>query len=138
MLRAVLLEARRQPPPDDDAGWMRRVVESRDAEALEWLVRRYADLVLGVCRRTLGNNSDADDAFQATFLVLLQKLHTVRDPDRLPGWLQRVAVRASVKLLARRPVFLRESVSLKQPEAEAMQRESAAAIDDTMALLPPK
>jgi RNA polymerase sigma factor (sigma-70 family) len=138
MLRAVLSEARRLPPPDDDADWISRVIESRDPEALEWLVRRYAGLVLGVCRRTLGSGPDADDAFQTTFLVLLQKLHTVRDPARLPGWLQRVAVRACVKLLARKPASVRDIAPLQTPEAAVMQRESAAAIDGAMAMLPPK
>jgi RNA polymerase sigma factor (sigma-70 family) len=70
---------------------------SRDPLALEVLVRRHAPMVWGVCRRTLANHHVAEDAFQATFLVLLRKGISIRTPELLPNWLYRVAYRTACK-----------------------------------------
>jgi RNA polymerase sigma factor (sigma-70 family) len=86
---------------DSDAGLLGRYVRDREAEAFASLVQRHGPMVLGVCRRALGPSPDADDAFQATFLALARNAGRVR--SCLPGWLYRVAVRASRKALARRP-----------------------------------
>ncbi|PHQ34334.1 RNA polymerase sigma factor [Rhodopirellula bahusiensis] len=65
-------------------------------EALDTLVRRYAQMVLSVCIRRCNDRADADDAMQTTFLYLAQSAKKIRSPERLAGWLHRVAQRASI------------------------------------------
>src|SRR5262245_47837176 len=82
-----------------DAELLARYARQRDDEAFALIVRRHGPMVLGVCRRALGHTADADDAFQATFLALARNAAQVT--DCVPGWLYRVAVRASRKALRR-------------------------------------
>jgi RNA polymerase sigma factor (sigma-70 family) len=70
--------------------------EPEAEEAFQALVRRHGPMVLGVCRYILGQVHDAEDAFQATFLVLARKAGSIRDRQVLGRWLHRVAYRIAV------------------------------------------
>ena len=74
-----------------DARLLERYVADRDELAFEALVRRHGPMVLSVCRRLLGDRNDADDAFQAAFLLLALKARSIRTGDSVGGWLHRVA-----------------------------------------------
>src|SRR5271169_3360029 len=74
-----------------DAGLLESVVHHGDREALAALVHRHGPLVWSVCRRLLRKPQDAEDAFQATFLVLVRKAATIRHQERCAHWLYRVA-----------------------------------------------
>jgi RNA polymerase sigma factor (sigma-70 family) len=77
-----------------------RYLKQRDIAALEVIVSRYAPLVLGLCRKILGNSPEADDAFQATFLVLFRKAGSIRRQDTLAPWLYGVAYRVAARARA--------------------------------------
>src|SRR5689334_18679398 len=84
-----------------------RFKEASDAELLGWfaghgeadayaaLVRRYGRLVWAVCRHVLRHQQDAEDAFQATFLVLARKAGSIRQGECVGAWLHRVAYRVA-------------------------------------------
>jgi RNA polymerase sigma factor (sigma-70 family) len=119
-----------------DAELLALHASERDADAFAILVRRHGPMVLGVCRRALGNSADADDAFQATFLALAKSGRRVN--DSVPGWLFRVAVRSSRKALRRhdRPVLKAEQADSEDPFASVEWRDLRRLIDEELDRLP--
>jgi RNA polymerase sigma factor (sigma-70 family) len=83
-----------------DGQLLERFLASRDETAVEVLVRRYGPLVFGVCRRVLHNAHAAEDAFQATFLVLLRKAPALDRGKPLGNWLYTVAYRLALRARA--------------------------------------
>src|SRR5438270_3387581 len=77
--------------PDRDL--LAEFVKGGDEAAFAEVVRRHGPMVFGVCRRVLGQHQAAEDAFQATFLVLAKKASRLRRPERLGPWLYGVARR---------------------------------------------
>ena len=73
-------------PDPADGQLLERFVARRDEAAFAALLRRHGPMVLGVCRRVLGHAHDAEDAFQATFLVLVRKAGALRQPQQLGPW----------------------------------------------------
>src|ERR1700722_435492 len=91
--------------PLTDAHLLQEFARNPSAEAFTEIVRRHGSMVFGVCRRVLGHEQDAEDAFQATFLVLAQKAAAIKRRDRLGNWLFGVAQRTALearKVAARR------------------------------------
>src|SRR5437016_265545 len=87
-----------QKPEDaSDSELLDRFVRLREATAIEAIVRRYAPMVWGVCRRRVASTHDAEDAFQATFLVLVRRAGIVRPRGLLANWLHGVALQAARK-----------------------------------------
>jgi RNA polymerase sigma factor (sigma-70 family) len=94
-LRAAALCCKGEGPTDGQL--LESFVIRREEIAFEALVRRHGPMVFGVCRRILQNVHDAEDAFQATFLVLSRKAATVKPRDMVGNWLYGVAYRTAMK-----------------------------------------
>src|SRR6266853_4551811 len=82
---------------ESDRQLVERALGQRDVAALQAIVHRRGAMVYRVCWRVLRHTQDTEDAFQATFLVLAQKLRTVRKHTSLASWLHGVAYRVAVK-----------------------------------------
>src|SRR5438105_1790951 len=80
-----------------DGELLEKYVTRRDDDAFAALVFRHGPMVLGVCRRILGNEADAEDAFQATFLVLVRKARSIRPRAMVSNWLYGVAHNTALK-----------------------------------------
>lgn len=96
IVHQLLAAAGRDESTDGDL--LARFALGRDGDALAALVERHAPMVWGVCARTLRNPHDAQDAFQATFLVLVQKAATVKPREMVANWLYGVARQTAVRL----------------------------------------
>src|SRR5262245_28000429 len=82
---------------ESDDQLLARFVSGRDEVAFTTLVRRHGPMVFGVCSRILRDPNDVEDAFQATFLVLVRKAGAIGRPQLLAGWLHGVACRTARK-----------------------------------------
>ena len=102
---------------ESDSQLVERVLAARDESALLTIVLRHGTMVHNVCRRVLRDPQDAEDAFQATFLVLAQELHALRKHRSLAGWLHGVALRVSRKARARALARKRWEAGAARPEA---------------------
>src|SRR5262249_1575010 len=76
---------------------LERFVQQQDEAAFDILLQRHGRLVLGVCRSFLSDSHDTEDAFQATFLVLVRSAKSVRKQSSLSSWLYGVAYRTALK-----------------------------------------
>ncbi len=150
-LRALLQHLRRIVGPRAgglaDAHLLDRFVNGRDEAAFEVLVWRHGPMVLSVCRRVLRHEQDAEDAFQATFLTLVRKGHSIGKRQAVASWLYKVAYRIALEanmLASRRK--LREKQDAGTLEAKATPqatdtagwRELRAVLDEEVNRLPEK
>ena len=123
-----------------DAHLLGLYLTARDGAAFEALVRRHGPMVLGVCRRAAGHEQDAEDAFQATFLVLARRAADVRPADRVGCWLYGVAYRTARKARAnarRRRARERPIGAIPDPPAPpAAGSDLAQVLDAEMSRLP--
>ncbi|MEM7475544.1 MAG: RNA polymerase sigma factor [Planctomycetota bacterium] len=81
-----------------DAELLSLYLEAGDCEAMERLIRRYSAMVATVCRLTVADSNHAEDAFQATFLVLLQSARKIRKRNSIAAWLHGVAYRTASRI----------------------------------------
>src|SRR5579883_2656053 len=95
------LAADQQAAQLSDGELLERFAARRDEVAFEVLVRRHGPMVLRLCRRLLHHWQDAEDVFQATFLVLARKASTIRKRESVSSWLHGVAYRLAAKVRAR-------------------------------------
>jgi RNA polymerase sigma factor (sigma-70 family) len=131
------------PPEPADEVLLRQFVAAGDEQAFGELVRRHSGLVLGVCRRTLRDQHDAEEAFQATFMVLAAKAARVRVAHTVGPWLYgvayRIAIRAAAKRARRREAALPDDVTMIE---DALQNVAEChwrrVLDDELNLLPEK
>src|SRR5437868_1022083 len=123
-----------------DGALLERFLAHRDEAAFEALVRRLGPMVLGVCRRVLVDRHDAEDAFQAAFLVLVRKATSIRPRERVGHWLYGVARRTALKakaLAARRRLKEREAGELRPRQAAAVEVEDwRPVLDEELSRLP--
>jgi RNA polymerase sigma-70 factor (ECF subfamily) len=124
-----------------DRQLLERFTTGGDEAAFETLLRRHGPMVLGVCRRVLHDPHDADDAFQATFLVLTRKAASISKRDSVGGWLYQVAYNMALKAKASATARQRHERragdrSPVDPLTELTGRELVAVLDEVLQQLP--
>jgi RNA polymerase sigma factor (sigma-70 family) len=117
-------------PDATDARLMDLFIRQGDGQAFATLLHRHGPMVLGVCKRILGNVADAEDAFQATFLVLVRKARSLRTTATVGNWLYGVAHRTALE--ARRAMAKRRAKEAQAPPRAASPH---ADLDDLRAIL---
>jgi RNA polymerase sigma factor (sigma-70 family) len=142
----VIWHLRRAVLRQDGAGWtdgqlLASFIDHKDEAAFEALVHRHGPMVFGVCRRVVGNQHDAEDAFQATFLVLARKSSSVRPRERLANWLHGVALRTAMKaktMTAKRRGREKQVTAMPEPEApqQGQWRDLQPLLDQELSGLP--
>jgi RNA polymerase sigma factor (sigma-70 family) len=123
-----------------DGQMLERFLTARDEAAFEALVRRHGPMVLGVCRRILNNHHDAEDAFQATFLVLVRKASSIMARETVGNWLYGVAYRTAQKarVAATRRRVKEKQMSRSEVFEEDVWRELRPVLDEELNRLPEK
>jgi RNA polymerase sigma factor (sigma-70 family) len=127
-----------------DAQLLQQFAARRDEGAFAALVQRHGPMVLGVCRRVLQNAHDAEDAFQATFLILVRKAASINEPcAALGGWLHQVAYRTALRARDRRASrrqHERQTPIMHPPDilAAVVWRDLQPVLDEEVARLPQK
>src|SRR5262249_19630847 len=126
-----------------DGQLLERFVNHQDHAAFTALVRRRGPMVWGVCRRVLRSHHDAEDAFQATFLVLIRQAASVTPREKVANWLYGVAYQTALKAratLARRSARERQVAALPEPTAKGQDLgcDLQAVLDRTLSRLPGK
>jgi RNA polymerase sigma factor (sigma-70 family) len=120
-----------------------RFFQEHDDAAFATILERHGPLVYGVCQRVLGDANDAEDAFQATFLVLVRKGGALREPGRLAAWLYGVAQRTARKVRAKATVRTRSEIQAGDIPAATTASdmtldELRAVLDEEISQLPQK
>src|SRR4051794_21714745 len=124
-----------------DAQLLECFLTARDEAAFAALVRRHGPMVLGVCRRVLRHDHDAEDAFQAAFLVLARRAATIRQRELLGNWLYGVAYRAALEVRARRRPRERQVSDMPEPrvaDGADVGAELRPVLDEELNRLPEK
>jgi RNA polymerase sigma factor (sigma-70 family) len=121
-----------------DAELLDRFIRYAETPAFDELVRRHGPMVYAVCRRGSAQPADVDDAFQATFLVFLRKVRTLRDPGRLGPWLYGVAVRVAAKARQRTRPTAEATGMIPDLTPPAADRDWLPLLDRELAALPAK
>ena len=126
-----------------DGQLLQRFTQRHEEEAFALLLRRHGPMVLGVCRRVLRHVQDAEDAFQATFLLLAHKSGAIRKQESVGSWLHGVAHRLALRALARRERrkdHERQAATMRKPQAtlEVAWQELQAVLDEELLRLPEK
>jgi RNA polymerase sigma factor (sigma-70 family) len=129
-LRQVFL--RQDGAGSTDSELMALYVNRREDAAFEALVHRHGPMVLGVCRRILRNEADAEDAFQATFLVLVRKAASLRSWDTVSNWLYGVAQKTALKAKA---MNFKQRLKERETKRESNDDARAEAWQELQALL---
>jgi len=143
-LLAFLTRLGRPPGADSGADLLGQFVRTADQAAFTEIVRRHGPMVLAVCRRRLGHDADAEDAFQAVFLALAKSAASIGRRESLPGWLYRVAYLVSLKAAGRRarhPAAALPAAEVTMPEPPTPSVEAdelKAVLDSELAALPDK
>src|SRR5579884_3401615 len=135
--------AGQHPNQDTDEQLLHAFVIQHDDSAFAALMRRHGPMVLRLCRRVLGHEQDAEDAFQATFLVLARNAAALRNKSSLASWLHGAAYRTALKAkqsAARRRKY--EGQALSRPSANPADdlswREVRMLLDEEISRLPEK
>jgi RNA polymerase sigma factor (sigma-70 family) len=126
-----------------DAQLLGRVVAGRDEAAFEVLVRRHGPKVLGICRRVLRHEHDAEDAFQATFLMFVREAAAIGRREAVGSWLYRVAFRTALRarvLAGRRAAREGALPDVPAPEEtpDAVWADLRLVLDEEISRLPAK
>src|SRR2546430_589817 len=112
-----------------DSELLKHYLAERDQTSFEVLVWRHGAMVLGVCERILGDCHDAEDAFQATFLVFVKKTASISRREALASWLYKVASRISGRLRAQSARLREESLGQEGLVVGAGASETSQAVE---------